>query len=292
MTWHSAIYDGWVRHRRFGTTPNEFRYALFMMYLDLDEIPELFRGHLLWGLERPAVGSFYRRDYLGDPRQPLRDAVADVVESRLGRRPNGAIRLLTHLRTFGYAFNPIRVYYCFEGPRLDALVLEVTNTPWGQRHCYVLDARAAQGEQPGRSLRFIERKAFHVSPFLPMDLTYRFAIAPPAEDLTFHMDCLAPAGKSLDATLRLRRQTWNRSNLTRVLVRYPWITGKVVAAIYWQALKLWCKRLPYFPNPHETIPDELPQSGHQRHRPAASASLARNLGARAHAEEAVPAARR
>jgi len=248
----SAIYEGWVRHRRSTPTAHAFRYALFMMYLDLDEIPALFRGHLAWGHERPGLGSFYRADYLGDPRQPLREAVADVVEAKLGRRPRGAIRLLTHLRYLGYAFNPVSIYYCFAGEKLDALVLEVTNTPWGERGCYVLDANAVAG----RPLRFRAAKALHVSPFLAMDIEYRFALTPPDEQLLVHMDCFAKTGKTLDATLFMKRRAWNRSTLTRALFRFPWMTGRVAAAIYWQALRLWWKKIPYVPHPHENPRDE------------------------------------
>jgi DUF1365 family protein len=277
MTFQSAVYEGWVRHRRFAPTPHVFRYALFMMYLDLDEIPEMFRGHLIWGHERPGVGSFRRADYLGDPRQPLRDAVGDVVEERLGRRPIGPIRLLTHLRYFGYSFNPVSIYYCFAGAKLDAIVLEVRNTPWGQRHCYVLDAAARESN---RTLRYVEPKAFHVSPFLTMDLSYRFAITPPAERLAVHMDCVAPAGKTLDATLWLERRPWNRSTLTRILFRFPWMTGTVIGAIYWQALRLWWKRVPYVPHPHEISSDEYPPT--RRPSPkivaAAPVDLERRMG--------------
>ncbi len=278
MKFQSAIYEGWVRHRRLTPTPHEFRYALFMMYLDLDEIPELFHGHLIWGHERAGVGSFRRTDFLGDARQPLREAVSDIVEARLGRRPAGAIRLLTHLRYFGYSFNPVSVYYCYDGSALDAIVLDVRNTPWGQRHAYVLDAANAE---PGRALRFDQPKAFHVSPILDMDLKYRFAIAPPGERLAVHMDCVAPAGKTLDATLWMSRRPWCRSTLTRTLFRFPWMTGTVIGAIYWQALRLWWKRVPYIPNPHETPSDENRQPGRAASRfvgPAAAAHLARTMG--------------
>jgi len=277
MPLQSAIYEGWVRHRRFTPTGHAFRYKLFMMYLDLDELPQLFHGHLIWGCERPALGSFHRADYLGDPTRPLKDAVADVVEARLGRRPRGAVRLLTHLRYFGYAFNPISIYYCFDGARLDAIVLEVTNTPWGERHCYVLDAAAAGS---GRCLRFCEPKAFHVSPFMAMDFTYRFALGIPGDRLVTHMDCVADSGTTLDATLCLQRQPWNRSTLTRTLLRFPWMTVKVVAAIYWQSLRLWWKRIPYVPHPMKSSPDEdmRATSTTRRRGPGASARLAGSLG--------------
>lgn len=255
MAFQSAIYEGWVRHRRYQTKPHSFRYALFMPYLDLDELPHLFRGRWLWGHERAAVASFRRADYLGDSRQPLREAVADVVEERLGRRPEGPIRLLTNLRYFGYAFNPVSIYYCFEAERVSAVVLQVTNTPWGQRHAYVLDAAACSAD---RAIRLSEPKRFHVSPFLGMDLGYDFVMTPPGRRLIVHMDCFADSGKALDATLVMNRRPWNGASLAGSLVRFPWMTGKVIASIYWQAFRLWWKRVPYVSPPHEKVDASTP----------------------------------
>lgn len=287
MERHSAIYEGWVRHRRARPAANAFRYALFMMYLDLDELPELFDGSWIWGYERPAIAGFHRVDHLGDPRRPLREAVIDAVEDELGRRPDGPIRLLTHLRYFGYAFNPVSVYYCFDGSELDAVVLDVRNTPWGQRHVYVLDAAATPSRGPVRATR---RKAFHVSPFLPMAMTYRFALTRPSESLAIHIACdadpsaddAAPTEPVLDATLSLRRRRWSPSALNRILLRYPWMTGKTIAAIYWQAFRLWRRRVPYIPPPRQMSDDEDlydETSIHDSpHRPAPARRLDRPLG--------------
>lgn len=157
---HSCLYDGWVRHRRFAPRAHAFRYRLFMAYLDLTELDRVFRGRWFWSTRRPALAWFRRADYLGDPSVPLDQAVRDCVERNTGVRPRGPIRLLTHLRYFGYVFNPVSFYYCFDtaDTRVETIVAEITNTPWGERHAYVLSAR---GEQP---LRFRFGKAFHVSP--------------------------------------------------------------------------------------------------------------------------------
>ena len=137
-----AIYEGTVRHRRF-VPLREFAPKLFLAYLDVDALPGSLDRLPLWSARRPAPVRFRRRDFLDGTDRPLGAAVRDLVQARLGRRPTGPVHLLAQLRTFGWLFNPLAVYYCWtaDGRALDAVVLEVTNTPWGERHWYVLDAR-------------------------------------------------------------------------------------------------------------------------------------------------------
>ncbi|MCF5919459.1 DUF1365 domain-containing protein, partial [Xanthomonas perforans] len=126
----SAIYTGWVRHRRFMPKALHFRHRLFLMYLDLSELDQVFARRWLWSVGRANLAQFRRSDYLGDARIPLDQAVRDCVQTHTGERPEGAIRLLTHLRYFGHVFNPVSFYYCFD--RHDGLrwiVAEITNTP-------------------------------------------------------------------------------------------------------------------------------------------------------------------
>ena len=183
----SAIYTGILRHRRFGTPSNHFTYPLFMLYLDLDEIPRLFRKNLLWSAAGPNLAWFRRKDYLGPSDLSLKDAVADRVAREAGIELDGPIRMLTHLRFFGFCFNPVTFYYCFdrEGSQVRTIVAEITNTPWGERHAYVLhrpDAVSANGTR-----RFSFAKDFHVSPFMPMDHDYRWYFSPPDDRLLVHM---------------------------------------------------------------------------------------------------------
>ncbi len=251
----SAIYEGWVTHRRFAPVAHAFRYRVFMMYLDLGELDRVFAGRWLWSVGRPNVASFRREDHLGDPALPLDEAVRRLVEARLGRRPEGPIRLLTHLRYLGHGFNPVSFFYCFapDGRTLEAVVGEVNNTPWGERHPYVLDARApAAATAPrgaDRVLRWRFPKAFHVSPFMPLAQEYDWRFLEPGERLAVHMENLEGGRRLFDATLALERRPVTGPALARVLVAYPAMTVKVIAAIYWNALRLWWKRAPYFPHP-------------------------------------------
>jgi hypothetical protein len=246
---NSALYEGWVRHRRPGPTPHAFRYPLTLLWLDLGELDRVFAGRWLWSVERPNLAAFHRRDYLGDPALPLDEALRREVAGQTGRRPEGPIRLLTHPRYFGYVFNPLTLYYCYapDGETLEAVVAEVTNTPWKERHAYVLAMADNRGSPDKPSFR--TPKAFHVSPFLPMDLDYAWRLTRPGERLLVHLEDLQDGRKVFDATLSLQRRALTGDNLARALLRFPFMTGQVVFGIYWQALRLWLKGTPVHDHP-------------------------------------------
>jgi hypothetical protein len=249
----SCIYRGTVRHARHRPISHKFNYRLFLLYLDLSEIDRVFAGRLLWSARRPALARFRRRDHLGDPSVPLDQAVRELVRDRTGCWPDGPVRLLTHLSYFGYYFNPISIYYCFaaKGGRVDFLVLEVSNTPWGERHCYVLDTR----DQAGPVLRHRGAKEFHVSPFMGMQMGYRWLVTIPGEKLAVSVQGSDSVGRLFDADLELARAPISAGRLARSLVAHPFMTGKVIAAIYWQAFRLLLKGAPLFPHPKKRTSD-------------------------------------
>ncbi len=243
----SCLYVGRVRHRRFRPVRHDFRFPLFLVYLDLAELDRVFRGRWLWSARRAALARFRREDHLGDPRLPLEEAVRALVAERTGRRPTGPIRLLTQLRTAGFVFNPVSFFYCYDaGGRLDAIVADVANTPWNEHHRYVL---AADPASPSRQ-RFRTPKQFHVSPFLPMDLDYAWTFHEPRKTLAVRIENRARDGRPLfDATLALRRREITGASLASALARFPLLTLQVLAGIYWQAFRLHRKGAPYFPHP-------------------------------------------
>lgn len=255
----SCLYVGTVRHRRFQPIAHHFRYRLFLVYLDLDELDEVFRGRWLWSTGRPAWAWFRRQDHLGDSQRPLIECVRELAGQRLGRTLNGPVRLLTHLRYLGVLMNPVSFYYCFDetGIKVEAVVLEVNNTPWGERHCYVLDWRESSN---GRVLRTLHKKEFHVSPFLPMHMRYCWRMGQPGARLTVQIDDVHDGTKILDATLVLRQRPITGLSLAAALMQFPLMSVKVLAGIYWQALRLWWKRIPYFPHPRTARDDSARQS--------------------------------
>ena len=246
---NSALYSGWIAHRRFSPKGHAFRYRIGLLYLDLSEQEQVLGLSPLAGSGRFAPFAFRQQDYLRELTRDgtcLSDAVRQLVGTTLGHTPQGNICLLTQARSWGLAFNPVSFFYCFEGDgQLAAIVCEVTNTPWRERYHYVLPARALAG---GEHQHFAVAKAFHVSPFLPRDLQYRMSFSPPGQRLGVHMADWQGENKVFDAPLSLQREALDRASLHGYLRRFPWMTAKTCLAIYWQALRLLLKRTPIFPH--------------------------------------------
>lgn len=247
----SCLYTGQVGHQRLTPVGNAFHYSLFFLYLDLAELETVFKGRWLWSVERPNWASYRRADHFRPESLPLDRAVRDEVERQLGRRPLGPIRLLTHLRYLGYCFNPISIYYCFDedGRTLEAFLIEIHNTPWGEEYLRSFDARNDQRDREWHLYRL--EKEFHVSPFMPMDISYDWRFSAPTEQLAVHMTNRRQGTEVFNAWLHLKRQPLTGGNLAGALLRWPFMTAKVIAAIYWQALRLKRKGVPFCPHPKQ-----------------------------------------
>jgi DUF1365 family protein len=248
----SCLYEGTIRHRRRERPGGEFRHRVFMAYLDLDELPGRLDYGGLASARHAALASFRRADYLGNPEIPLGEAVRDLVRARTGRRLGGPVRLLTQLRCYGLCFNPVSFYYCFDraGEHVQAVVAEVTNTPWGERHAYVLEAGPATNHGTPRVLKGRLEKALHVSPLLAMESTYELRLSEPGERLSVHIASSDRDERRLfDATLALQRRELEAGALGSMLARYPFPTARVLGLIYWHALRLRLRGARYFPHP-------------------------------------------
>lgn len=242
----SCIYEGQVRHRRFSPSKHEFNYNLFMAYLDLDELDTVFEKRWFWSTRSSALACFKRKDYIGDQSVSIKDAVNEIVKEETGSNINGPVRVLTHLRYFGYVFNPVTFYYCFDeaGKKVETIVAEITNTPWKERHSYVL-----RNDVDIEKLNFKFGKIFHVSPFMQMNMQYDWRFTRPDDFLNVHMINNDHDKKVFDATLRLERKEISFATCARALTMFPLMTIKVVAGIYWQALRLYLKRIPFYTHP-------------------------------------------
>jgi DUF1365 family protein len=237
------VYEGSIRHRRFAVRRGSFEHPLALFYIDVERVGEVAGGRL--ASRRPGLLRFRREDYLGDPRLPLDEAVRALVETRTGWRPDGPIRLLAQLRTLGHCFNPVSFYFCFDGrERLGAIVAEVTNTPWGERHAYVL-----RDQDDGPVLHGSFAKRLHVSPFMGMDQRYAWRASTPGPTLSVHIENHEQGHKAFDATLSLRRSVLTRARMRRVVARYPLATLRILTLIYGHALVLALKRVPIHPKP-------------------------------------------
>jgi DUF1365 family protein len=243
VTGGSAIFRGTLAHARRTPRPHAFSYDVWLLYLDLGELPGLLAGPGPLGTGRFSPLSFRREDYLAGEAD-LAEAARSRVVAALGFRPAGPVRLLTQVRSFGRAFNPVSFYYCFgeDGRTLQAVVAEVTNTPWGERHAYVVAAGAGGVEAK-------LKKAFHVSPFFGLDQDYAWRLPTPGERLVVEMRNDEGGQEVFRARLDLRREPWSAGALWRAALVQPLMAWKVPAAIYWQALRLWLKRTPFFSHP-------------------------------------------
>ena len=261
----SAIYEGTVRHRRNEPKVHQFDFRFFMLLLDLEEIDSLFQWQPFWSAKRWSLCRFKATDHLiqFDSINSLRERVLTALQDQGVSQPIGPIRLLTQLSYLGYSMNPVSFFYCYNltGDHIEAVIAEVNNTPWGEQHLYVIPAIQLTQKSTIRSNDI--KKEFHVSPFFDLAMNYRMAFSVPSETLAVKIENhslgsdLPDTGsdtcrrKYLDVTMKLRRKKLSGWNLNGLLLRYPAISFKVVAGIYWQALMLYLKKIPFVPHPKQ-----------------------------------------
>ncbi|MDP2499054.1 MAG: DUF1365 domain-containing protein [Candidatus Palauibacterales bacterium] len=242
----SALYAGTLQHRRREPEENDFRYGVYQLLLNLDEIPELASRIPIFGHNGFNLTSFHDVDHLWEEERPVREKLSRWLGERGRELPGGPVLLLTNARVLGYVFNPVSYFYCLDpAGRVRFVVAEVSNT-FGERYAYLLD-RPAPGAEPGPGGAVISdrKKLFHVSPFMDIEgLEYRWMVGAPGQELAVHIDVLDGERTFFDATLRLERRPLETGTLARAMARHPHMTARTIFHIHWQALKLWVKGVP------------------------------------------------
>lgn len=244
----NLIFTGIVRHRRFTPKKHQFSYNLFMFCFDTGDPSNSFKDIKEVSIEQFNWFSFRRKNYLSHPEIPLDEYAKQLVVAKFNTYPKGKVYLLTQLSCLGYCFNPISLYFIFDetNQQLDYLIIEVSNTPWGEKYNYVLES---SGKPKNEVYYYQFQKEFHVSPFMSMNYEYQFNLKLNKQKITVHMENHIDGKKDFDATLTLKASPQRAISCTKVFRRYPLITYKVVISIYWQALKLWMKGVPFHSHP-------------------------------------------
>ncbi len=263
----SAIYEGEVWHRRNTPRSHELRYRVAMPYVFLDELDEVLAIHPLWSARPGAPMRWRADDYLADlllagaaggaggaggasaagaasgagSAESLAERVRDRVGELCGQRPDGAVAVLANWRSFGWSFNPLSLYYCFDSDGMAAVLGEVTNTPWGERQTYLFGRR-------GTPVCAMD-KEMHVSPFCGMDQRYRVTAPEPGSSLRAQVDVTEAGALVIETDLRLERRELSRASMTSMLLRHPAMAQRVSMGIYRNAASLWAKGVPYHRHP-------------------------------------------
>lgn len=243
----SYFYEGNVMHSRLEPKKHSFTYQFFWTAISLDEIKEVFSKHILWSMDSWNVCSFRRKDHLGDSKMPLEQCVKDLVENKTGYRPMGSVQLITHMGYLGFRFNPVSFYVLRnELKKIEFIVAEINNTPWGEQFCYVIDART----QSEDSIKAEMRKEFHISPFFSMNIDYQWNFSFIENQLKIQMENWENGKKVFYVSVQVEQRELNKRNMTKFLFKYPFMTAQVIWGIYWQALRLWLKKIPVYTHPH------------------------------------------
>lgn len=233
---------------------HEFKYQLFMCYLDLHELENSNDLSNLLPRKNFGFSTFREKDHLKDFDYSLTESVKELFRLKTDYQPTGPIRLLTQLSYFGYYFSPLNLYYCFDSKDkyVEAIIAEVTNTPWKEEYLYILDSDNQKiSEGDNKELFYSHPKDFHVSPFMEMQQQYNWKVTEPTDNLTVDLTSFQDSKKKFQASLILQKKELTRTNLLKMRIRFPFMSAQIMQGIYWQAFKLWWKKCPFYSHPKQ-----------------------------------------
>ena len=239
--------DGTVIHHRLQPKRHRFKYHMSWCLLDLDELHNWMQASRLWQHNRWGVFAIKDQDYINSEQQPIKDKVSDYIEKQTGQPFTGRVYLFTHPRFLGYGFNSVNFYLCYSGDRLQHIISEINNTPWGEKHLYFHDC--GQPDDSGYGWSFAFRKAFHISPFVSMDIDYDWCFKVTARTFGVHMTLHQKGVKLMQVVLDTKITPAVENSIRRNVLKRPFQPWKMSAGIYWQAFKLWLKKIPFIPHP-------------------------------------------
>lgn len=241
-----SIYKGVIQHTRYLPKKHKFKYSITMLFIDLDHIATAFKSNIFWSYNKSNIGSFDDENYYARNNKEVKKSVVLLIKNKIGAKVDGKIYLLTNGKYFGYCFNPVSFYYCFnKSKKLIAIVSHITNTPWSEKYAYVHECKNFKGG----TKTFNFDKKFHVSPFMPMDIKYNWKFTEPKDFLYVSMDSFEKNNFMFNATLRLTRKAWTPWALNKILLMFPPTTIRTILTIYWNAFLLLLKRIPFYSHP-------------------------------------------
>ncbi|MDC0182600.1 DUF1365 domain-containing protein [Nitrosomonadales bacterium] len=241
-----SIYKGTISHTRHLPKKHQFKYSICMLYVDLEQIETAFDKNFFWSYNKMNLASFNEADYYKIGNQKVFTSIKKLIKKRINTKVDGKIYLLTNAKYFGYCFNPVSFYYCFNKlNKLIVIVSHITNTPWNEKYAYVHDCRNIKNG----AKKFKLDKEFHVSPFMPMDINYKWTFTEPKDFLYVSMDNYQKNEFNFNATLKLTKKAWTPWALNRLLLKFPPSSLKTIFTIYWNAFILLIKKIPFYPHP-------------------------------------------
>lgn len=237
----NALYVGDIEHRRFSPKVNSFNYKVAYYFVDLEKAAETFKIPFLFSYNSPGILSFWQKDYL------TAKTIRETIFQELGKHSKGPIRILTNISYFGFCFNPVSFYYCYaeDAETLEYIVSDITNTPWREKHRQVFEMESSERKV------FKFQKEFHVSPFMPMEIDYTWVFRKPNSRIYVLMQNRASNETQVifDSTLMLKHSELTAKNIIVTFLKLPLVTFKTVLAIYYQAFKLFLKKVPFHTHP-------------------------------------------